>query len=208
MNIRAIAFCAGALALAACVPALACIPGLDLIEEYEWATAPVSVCVWPDGRPAVVHLAGGIPTDAVLRIRVIDLDLQPVPGVALADLAWFDGSGPGAVCADPRAGPVTGADGWVAVPFRGGGHRTADEASPALLTLNACPQLELRIPTPIHFNSPDISGDLRVDLSHVPLFARDYYEGRGAYRSDFDWDGQVNLSDLVVLAGALGVQCP
>jgi hypothetical protein len=42
----------------------------------------------------------------------------------------------------------------------------------------------------------------------VPLFAADFFAGTGAYRSDFVWDGTVNLADLVVFADAVGAGCP
>ena len=59
----------------------------------------------------------------------------------------------------------------------------------------------------VRFNSPDMNGDLAVDLSDVPLFAADFVSGVYAYRSDFHHDGQINLSDLVRMAGALGARC-
>ena len=58
-----------------------------------------------------------------------------------------------------------------------------------------------------YFNSPDINGDLAVNLSDVVLFSQDRY-GDYNYRSDFNFDGVVNLSDQIILVGALGVGCP
>ncbi len=59
----------------------------------------------------------------------------------------------------------------------------------------------------ININSPDINGDLVVNLSDVVEFARDYF-GDDDYRSDFYWDGSVDLSDLVLMAQGIGASCP
>lgn len=62
------------------------------------------------------------------------------------------------------------------------------------------PPLQLRI------NSADINGDLTVNLSDVTLFTTDFY-GSYNYRSDFHWDGVLDLSDVVKMATGLGRSC-
>lgn len=62
-------------------------------------------------------------------------------------------------------------------------------------------------PLSISYNSPDINGDLRVDLSDVTFFAHDYF-GVYDYRSDFNYDGVVNLTDVSMFAPELGAACP
>ena len=57
------------------------------------------------------------------------------------------------------------------------------------------------------FNSPDINGDLAINLTDVTLFAADFF-GPYAYRSDFNWDGAINLLDVTVLSGSMGITCP
>jgi len=59
----------------------------------------------------------------------------------------------------------------------------------------------------ISHNSADINGDGVVNLTDVPIFAGDFF-GAYAFRSDFSFDGSVNLSDVVRLAQALGAECP
>jgi hypothetical protein len=61
-------------------------------------------------------------------------------------------------------------------------------------------------PFDIQFNSPDLSGDLTVDLSDVVIFAGIYY-GPYEYRADYVWDGAITLSDIVVMANAIGAAC-
>jgi hypothetical protein len=55
-------------------------------------------------------------------------------------------------------------------------------------------------------NSPDISGDLVVDLVDVGTFAQDFSSGYH-FRSDFVADGVLNLADVGRLAVALGDNC-
>ena len=56
-------------------------------------------------------------------------------------------------------------------------------------------------------NSPDMNCDLTVNLTDVILFAGAYY-GAYDYCADFYWDGNLNLSDIVVLAQNQGAACP
>jgi len=67
--------------------------------------------------------------------------------------------------------------------------------------------LELTSGVHLCFNSPDINGDLRVDLTDMQLFAVDFFSSYD-FRSDFHRDGIVNLSDLPPMALAIGVACP
>ena len=109
---------------------------------------------------------------------------------------------PHLVFAEP-AGQVTGptdADGMtaVALPLRGGGHGTAADSELSAPDVTC----ELTLDGGLMFNSPDLNGDLAVDLTDVALFAQDYF-GPYNYRSDLYWDGRVGLNDLVYIAIAL-----
>ena len=59
----------------------------------------------------------------------------------------------------------------------------------------------------IHFNSPDLNGDLMVDLVDAVLFA-EIFHGDYSYAADFHWDGQLDLADIVRLRAAFGTFCP
>ena len=75
------------------------------------------------------------------------------------------------------------------------------------IVLVAGSPIELTSPVDLGFNSPDINGDLLVNLTDVQTFTADYYGGY-LFRSDFHRDGIVNLSDLAPLAYAIGAACP
>ena len=59
----------------------------------------------------------------------------------------------------------------------------------------------------IRVNSPDINGDLIVDLVDVGLFAQDFSNGSYDFRSDFSHDGLENLSDVGIFARHIGESC-
>lgn len=61
-------------------------------------------------------------------------------------------------------------------------------------------------PLPLHFNSADINGDGIVDLADLGLFATDYF-GDYNYRSDFHWDGYLNLNDVGKMAEGYAREC-
>jgi len=61
----------------------------------------------------------------------------------------------------------------------------------------------------IQWNSPDISGDLKVDLTDTVTYASDaLHPTPYHYRSDMLFDSQINLSDTVLYAQGIGKICP
>jgi hypothetical protein len=59
----------------------------------------------------------------------------------------------------------------------------------------------------INVNSPDITGDLKVDLADIGQFATDF-SGAYDFRSDFVADGVINLADVGQLGLHNGEVCP
>jgi len=59
----------------------------------------------------------------------------------------------------------------------------------------------------IQHHSPDINGDLMVNLTDVQLFTADFYGLLSPFRSDFNWDGVINLLDISTLALGFGAGC-
>ncbi len=56
-------------------------------------------------------------------------------------------------------------------------------------------------------NSADINGDGNVNLTDIQFFAGDFF-GPYQYRSDFHWDGVLNLADIGLLASSVWASCP
>ena len=59
----------------------------------------------------------------------------------------------------------------------------------------------------IRFNSPDMNGDLVINLVDVSLFAQVYLGGY-SYSADFYWDGLLNMVDVAILAQHYGHDNP
>jgi hypothetical protein len=148
--------------------------------------------------------AGGV-VSGVIWVELIDDFLEPVVGYPAEDM-WLDSVGgnfafvqPG-TCAD---GP-SDAEGLVAwrEPLAAGG-----QAFTGLITRVG--GIPLNVPTlvTVRFVSPDITGDLRVDLADLVLFSMDFMGTYNA-RSDLVHNGSVNLADLTLFASHYGHHCP
>lgn len=59
----------------------------------------------------------------------------------------------------------------------------------------------------LKFNSADINGDANIDLADVAIFTGDFFSGY-SFRSDFYYDGILNLLDVAMLGQAFGDGCP
>ena len=91
-------------------------------------------------------------------------------------------------------------------PFRGGGYSDWNGGE-RLYVVVAGERLTSLFPGfEIGFNSADINGDLQVDAADEDLFASDLL-GSYNYRSDFNWDGVVNISDSALFYSGLGASC-
>lgn len=61
---------------------------------------------------------------------------------------------------------------------------------------------------PITVVSPDINGDLQINIVDVSLFAQAFPPQAGNPTADFDCSGTVNIADLAAFAQHLGHVCP
>jgi hypothetical protein len=123
-----------------------------------------------------------------------------------AEDMWIESLDQGLVCCagGNRADHNTSLDGstsWI-LPRRAGGWSQAS----CRVFVNGLP-VTGGIEPPLHFNSPDLDGDLAVSLTDIGLFAEVYFGGYG-FAGDLYFDGAVDLGDIGVLAGAVGAGCP
>ncbi|MBK8167566.1 MAG: hypothetical protein IPK64_16600 [bacterium] len=177
--------------------------------QVTWGLAAgnsATLLVVPDGTGNPLTAARnpfGQIVDATIHLQAND-DSGPLQGVPAADL-WLGAEDEGLVlCAGgstaDHATDALGHTEWTR-PLLAGGHSQA----PCHVYVNGhgvqAGVLALK------FNSPDIDGNLRVDLSDVARFAADFV-GHYAFRSDLIRDGSVNLSDIVEMNRALGRKCP
>jgi hypothetical protein len=200
---------------ASIAPATAGVP-LEFFAHPSYAAGqPVSVYTLPDGSghplSSCFSLGGGR-IDATIELTMMNGLGQILTQYPAEDI-WLEAHGPNdlVLCAQGAIvdGP-TDALGRTSFsgPFRGGGALAAIHGQTEFfLVSTAGDYCADWIYVPISVNSPDVDGNLVVNLSDVVLFAEDFY-GAYDYRSDFHWDGMINLSDLVLLVQGFGAACP
>jgi hypothetical protein len=167
-----------------------------------------SLLVVPDGngRPFTeAHDEDGNLVDATITLYMLDVDENPIASFPFEDL-WLESMDSGLVfcnggtTADHNTDP-NGQTEWVN-PLFAGGH----SPGPVLVLINGA-ALDTNPGLPLKFNSPDITGDLVVNLYDLQVFSEDYFSDY-QFRCDFFGDGALNLVDVVVFAQNYLAQCP
>lgn len=172
-------------------------------------TDPVTLMVRPDGNGptfAESRTPWGDIADATVTLILRDNNYDPIAGYPAEDL-WLESLDNGLTHCSGGTIADADTDGqgttrWSA-PLRAGGFSTTE----SVVMANGAPVWAPDPRVPLMFNSPDINGDLRVDLTDLQQFAVEYFQTQG-FRADLQRDGQVNLSDLALFAYAFGTGCP
>jgi len=191
------------------VPPCFHLPDLDLSHAVVLSAMPVSVYCLPDGsgdRLDNCYLFGGSRVNATIEVTLLDCNGDPHQGLD-RDYIWLDTEdGNFDFCANGTiADHATDAQGQTTFTgaLRTGGSCFQAAGTPVIVIV--CGH-DIGSHLPMYFNSPDLNGDLVVDLTDVVLFASDYFDTYN-YRSDFLWDGTLNLSDVALLANGLVSSC-
>ncbi len=209
-----------ALVLVSTGPAQAII---DFWGVWDWPhTEPIHIMITPgDGGDPLnaAEFSGGAPVDATIRVQLLatggDLGVSKLPE-SIADFPfediWLEAPGVAMCAGGATADANTDADGWFTFSGRlnGGGWTDANLGTPGLQVMVSGMALDdqtASIRPHILVNSPDLNGDGMVNMADIPPFADDFH-GSYAFRSDFQWDGVINLSDVTRLATSLGESCP
>lgn len=179
---------------------------------YVWSAAgsePVSLLVVPDGSGAPftqARRAAGSIVDATITLTLMH-PCGPFANFPREDI-WLETPGAGFIaCAGGTIADVdTDAEGttrWT-LPLRAGGF----SPGPCVIVINGSTPFGMP-PLDLSFKSPDLSGDLAVNLADVARFAPAYL-GVGGYSfaADLLADGNVDLADIPVLARSIGAHCP
>jgi len=188
------------------------VPDLDV----SWAafvtgeSGPYVLMVRPDGLGPGLENArdlAGNPVDATIEVWVLDYAAMGLVNFPWQDV-WIksiDGNRP-AGCGYSSVGITMDANAdsigrmFLSRPPIAGGWNDGD--SSAMINGDAINGLILQL----RWNSPDINGDLKVDLTDAGLFTGDLVAGYH-FRSDLVYDGVLNLSDVGVMANSLGAEC-
>ena len=172
---------------------------------YEGPGTP-SLLVVPDGNGSLfteAHDEEGNVVDATITLIIRDSGGVPISNYPAED-CWLvseDGgmvSCVGGVIASFST-DFSGMTQWVNPLFAGG-----YSLAPVRILIPGEP---LPITLDLNFNSPDMNGDLVVNLADVALFASCYFTGY-CYPADYDNNGVLNLADLSFFAEHIGAACP
>ncbi len=183
--------------------------------EFEPDQVDLVWTVLPDGTgpgaPGALR-ADGSPWGRDLRLRPWFIvwggpdDPQPLPAGFPAEDIWLISDFGGLVsCAGGTNADHVDTEGWIiwSNPLHAGGNNDADDPTRLLVA-----GLPIESDIPFRFRSPDISGDLMVNLTDVTLFTEALHGAAQAWRADFNRDDLVNLTDIVVFTQGLGANCP
>jgi hypothetical protein len=183
------------------------VPDPDMSTASTAAGQRVSVMVVPDGNGFALNAAMAYPgvtgVNATITVTVRDINGDPIFLFPASDI-WLESESkaltvcPGGSNADQDT-DINGETTFTNPLFAG------CQGTGVVVVINS--QALTQPALDMIFNSPDINCDRKVDLTDVVLFAQDYY-GAYNYRSDFYWDGVLNLSDIVLLAQNLQTECP
>jgi len=185
-------------------------PGLIDVFQSSWSYS----CGAPPHQLLVSHCPAGDlepvangcvnPGSGQIQIQLIDRNGLPMPGIPPTDI-WFQ--------------PFSGSEVLSFKPGTWGTDFPTDLTGSTITTLQlsagGCVQLGLQcvvldpigiavilqnpVVHPINFNSPDLNGDLVVNLTDLAIFGAAY--GKPAaytWCCDYNDDGVVNLSDLAI----------
>lgn len=166
-------------------------------------TEEVSVLMCPDGDGMAISAARTFDArvvDATIDVFISDYAGYPIVLFPHEDI-WIEIDGVVMPLLHRTADFHTSMDGLTefAAARAGGGHASGQDL---YVILNGDPIQRPAI-TNLHFNSPDLNGDLVINLIDITRFATIIHTGYD-YAADFHWDGVVNMVDLVIFAQHFG----
>lgn len=189
---------AGAMVLGLTGVATAGIPD----ETQSTATSAGGVVlITPAGTGGSIADAG-----ATITVTVLDQGGLPVPNFPFQDIyLGHPGDNSIALCQGGSTADFnTNVNGVTTISgvISGGGWSTTTQ-----VYINGTPLSGVNNPPlTVGLNSPDINGDLIVNLNDFSAFGVDF--STGEFRSDFVFDGIVNLADFSRFGQTFGESCP
>lgn len=218
-RLAAVACATTLLALATVAPVSVLASPLAQVWDVQCAvTEPVCILVVPDGSGTTFSAArtiNGNVVDASVAVLVWLIDeYGPIGPLAGFQAYYLTIQAPDGLTRGCSQAYVAAADhdtdqqGWTQFSLapRAGGW-SQDLLEIYVVDDPASSMGSIIPPLPIYFNSPDIDGNLQIDLVDVALFAQDYFSGSHPFRSDFVWNGTIDLADLAILAEHFGAGC-
>jgi hypothetical protein len=195
--------------------AMAGIPDLTLSSATTAAGSEASVYTLPNGNGRALDdartspaVGQSQPIDATVTLTLHDGNDDPIFLYPAEDM-WLESSlgglhlCPGGSAADFDTN-INGQTTW-SNAINGGGYTNRAGGERTIVMING--QGLTGYPLNIQWNSPDITGDLQVNLTDIVQFKNALTSGY-QYYADLAFDQQLNLSDIVLMAQGLGSLCP
>lgn len=211
-NILGLMICVASLGVATL--SFAGIPDLSLSSAVTAAGSEVSVFTLPDGTGKALteaKLEAGGEVDATITVTLLDAGGLPIFLYPFEDM-WLETSAGGLVpcnggtVADAST-DINGETTFSASLFAGGySDRVGGEKCVVMVNGSAITSTGSQLD--ILFNSSDIDGSGAQGTTDTIIFVPLYTGGGYDYSIDFFFDGNINLSDLVLYAGGLNTSCP
>ena len=168
---------------------------------------PRYITVLPDGSgPPLTEgrVDGGEIYSAVITLWVISDTGVPIADYPASDIWLVTSCDQASFCGLTHPDASTDENGMTTFsgPFTAGGHMPPGCLIQVVIASMLLPEpgLELRM------IGPDITGDLVVNLPDITLFVQAI--DTNDWTADFNRDGVVDLSDIVVMAQGIGAVCP
>jgi hypothetical protein len=195
---------AGVLLMAGAAAADVGIPDPELSTAEMATPGPHWVLVCPAGDGETLDALPG-DSDATITVHLVDHFMYPVGFFPAADL-WLEIAPPGplVVACPGRMIADDMTDGYGVTTFSGPFQAGACGYG-TMVVINGQPLVHP--PLELGFVSPDLDGDLVVDLTDVVQFATAYLHGYEPC-CDFYHDGALDLTDVILLAQHLTHACP
>jgi hypothetical protein len=148
-------------------------------------------------------LDGGLDS-LTLRLTLLDFFGNPVPNCSTTATLVNTGSGTLCTCCGNRESAITDAMGLATFLFRKIGGRGSGEVR---VTAHCPPSIAI-CHTSFDFTSTDLDGDcIDTDVIDLGLWASGLPPNPYRKASDYDCNGTVNIVDLGLFAGGIGVDC-
>jgi hypothetical protein len=186
------------------------IPDLALsTAQIPDGPVPRYLMVAPDGSgPAMTEATvdGGATVDATITLTLVDGNGDPVYLFPGEDLWLEDMAGELAYCYGGMNADAS-ADENGQTTFSGPFNCGYQNAPGNELQVFVAGSPLIGPSLPVHFNSPDLNGDLVVNLTDIVLFAM-MLAGNYDWAGDLNHDQTINLVDIVLMSYAVGAGCP
>jgi hypothetical protein len=202
---RVIAFLvAGVLLMAAAAAATPGFPDPELSTAEMATPGPHWVLVCPAGDGESLDALPG-DSDATITVYVVDHYMYPVVLFPATDL-WLESAPPEPLVVACPGGMTADDDtDFSGVTTFTGPYRAGACGYGTMVLINGRPLGQP--PLELGFVSPDLDGDLVVNLTDVVHFATAYLHGYEPC-CDFHHDGVLDLTDVILLAQHLTHECP